>query len=51
MAMARRLHDLKLLSDWQYRSVVIELSQRGYRSADQTVFKESNLNYFAKSFS
>lgn len=34
MAMARRLHDLKLLSDWQYRSVVIELSQRGYRSAE-----------------
>lgn len=34
MAMARRLHDLKLLSDWQYRRVVIELSQRGYRSAE-----------------
>ena len=34
MAMARRLHDLKLLSDWKYRSVVIELSQRGYRSAE-----------------
>lgn len=34
MAMARRLHDLKLLSDWQYRTVTVELSRRGYRSAE-----------------
>lgn len=31
MALAYRLRDLNILSDWQYRSVCIELSHRGYR--------------------
>lgn len=34
MAMAYRLHSLKLLTDWQYKSVCIELSRRGYRSGE-----------------
>jgi Zn-dependent peptidase ImmA (M78 family) len=34
MAMAYRLHHLGLLSDWQYRSVCIELGKRGFRSAE-----------------
>ena len=34
MAMTHRLHELDLLSDWQYRSTCIELSDRGYRSSE-----------------
>ena len=30
----RRLHQLGLLSDWQYRSLMIELTKRGYRSGE-----------------
>ena len=30
-ALAYRLHKMKKLSDWQYRSFCIEMSQRGYR--------------------
>lgn len=31
MAMTHRLHELYLLSDWQYRTMCITLSERGYR--------------------
>lgn len=31
MAMAYRLNALRLLSDWQYKSICIELGRRGYR--------------------
>ena len=34
MAMTRRLHDLDLLTDWQYRSASIELTRQGYRSGE-----------------
>ena len=34
MAMAYRLHALKLISDWQYRSFCIELGRRGYRQGE-----------------
>lgn len=34
VALAHRLHQLELLTDWQYRTVVIELSQMGYRSGE-----------------
>jgi Zn-dependent peptidase ImmA (M78 family)/transcriptional regulator with XRE-family HTH domain len=34
MAMAYRLNALKLLSDWQYKSICIELGKRGYRSGE-----------------
>jgi Zn-dependent peptidase ImmA (M78 family)/transcriptional regulator with XRE-family HTH domain len=34
MAMAYRLNDLGLLSEWQYKSICIELGKRGYRSAE-----------------
>jgi Zn-dependent peptidase ImmA (M78 family) len=34
MAMAHRLNSLKLLSDWQYKSICIELGKRGYRSSE-----------------
>ncbi|MCL9664166.1 XRE family transcriptional regulator [Curtobacterium albidum] len=34
MAMANRLHQLRLLSDWQYRSTCIELAKLGYRTEE-----------------
>jgi Zn-dependent peptidase ImmA (M78 family)/DNA-binding XRE family transcriptional regulator len=34
MAMAYRLNHLKLLSDWQYKSLCIELTKRGYRKSE-----------------
>lgn len=34
MAMTHRLHELDLLSNWQYRSTCITLSEKGYRSAE-----------------
>ena len=34
MALAYRCHQLRLLTDWAYRSVCIDLSQRGYRSGE-----------------
>ena len=34
MAMTYRLHLLGLLSDWQYRSVCIDLGKRGFRSGE-----------------
>jgi Zn-dependent peptidase ImmA (M78 family)/DNA-binding XRE family transcriptional regulator len=30
-ALARRLHDLELLTDWHYRTLSIEIAQRGFR--------------------
>ncbi len=34
MALATRLRNLEMLSDWSYRSIVIELGRRGYRSGE-----------------
>lgn len=34
MAMTYRLHDLGLLSDWQYRTAAVELTKRGYRASE-----------------
>jgi Zn-dependent peptidase ImmA (M78 family)/transcriptional regulator with XRE-family HTH domain len=34
IGLAYRLHQLKRLSDWQYKSICIELSRRGYRSGE-----------------
>ncbi|MBM7052319.1 helix-turn-helix domain-containing protein [Streptomyces durocortorensis] len=34
MALTYRMHDLNLLSDWQYRSTCAELSRLGYRSGE-----------------
>lgn len=34
MAMTHRLHELDLLTDWQYRSACITLSDRGFRRAE-----------------
>jgi Zn-dependent peptidase ImmA (M78 family)/DNA-binding XRE family transcriptional regulator len=34
-----RLHELKLISDWHYRSLSIELSKRGYRTSEPEALK------------
>ncbi|MEM6618912.1 MAG: ImmA/IrrE family metallo-endopeptidase, partial [Pseudomonadota bacterium] len=34
MALARRLYDLGMLSEWNHRSIIIELGKRGYRSGE-----------------
>lgn len=34
MAFTHRLHELELLSDWQYRSTCVTLSERGYRKQE-----------------
>ncbi|WP_020043266.1 helix-turn-helix domain-containing protein [Salipiger mucosus] len=34
MALATRLHGLGMLSDWNYRSIIIDLGQRGYRKGE-----------------
>lgn len=44
MALAYRLHSLKLLSDWSYRSICIELGKLGYRSGEpQGVERETSV--------
>ncbi|MES9509152.1 XRE family transcriptional regulator [Streptomyces sp. NPDC000609] len=40
MALTYRMHDLGLLSDWQYRSACTELSKRGYRTAEPHGMKQ-----------
>jgi Zn-dependent peptidase ImmA (M78 family)/DNA-binding XRE family transcriptional regulator len=34
MALAYRLNTLRLLSEWQYKSLIMELGKRGYRSGE-----------------
>jgi hypothetical protein len=34
MAMTHRLHELHLLSDWNYRTACVALSREGYRTAE-----------------
>lgn len=40
LAYVRRLHHLGLLTDWQYRSLVIECSQAGYRRTEGDIERE-----------
>lgn len=44
MAMAYRLHSLKMISEWQYKSICIELGRRGYRSSEPSgVARETSI--------
>jgi Zn-dependent peptidase ImmA (M78 family) len=44
MAMAYRLSTLRLVSDWQYKSICIELGKRGYRLGEpQGIERETSL--------
>lgn len=50
MALAMRLNQIKILSDWTYRSIVIELGQQGYRSAEPLGVDRENSTLLAKVF-
>jgi Zn-dependent peptidase ImmA (M78 family)/transcriptional regulator with XRE-family HTH domain len=44
MAMAYRLYALRIMSEWNYKSTCVELSRRGYRSAEpQGIERETSL--------
>jgi Zn-dependent peptidase ImmA (M78 family) len=47
-ALAYRMHTLEVMSDWQYRNVAIELSQRGYRKAEPAPSPRETSQVFAK---
>ena len=38
-AMVSRLHHLSLISEWQYRSLFIEMGQRGYRTTEPSLLR------------
>ncbi len=43
MALAYRLNSLRLLSEWQYKSLIMELGKRGYRSGEpRSIERESS---------
>jgi Zn-dependent peptidase ImmA (M78 family) len=51
MALAHRLHDLNIIKDWQYRTLIVALSSAGYRSGEPEGLKERDASQvFAKVF-
>ncbi len=51
MAMTYRLRSLGLLTDWQYKSICIELARRGYRSGEPEGIEREKSAVWAKVFS
>ncbi|MEV7347250.1 XRE family transcriptional regulator [Streptomyces sp. NPDC093544] len=50
LALTYRLHDLGMLTDWQYRSVIVELSKRGYRTGEPGGIQRETSQVFDKVF-
>lgn len=50
MAMVHRLHDLEIIKDWQYRTLCIELSMAGYKSAEADGGERDTSQVLAKVF-
>jgi Zn-dependent peptidase ImmA (M78 family)/DNA-binding XRE family transcriptional regulator len=50
LALTYRLHDLGMLSDWQYRSMTVELSKRGYRKGEPGGIHRETSQVFDKVF-
>jgi Zn-dependent peptidase ImmA (M78 family)/transcriptional regulator with XRE-family HTH domain len=50
-ALAYRMHDLGLLSDWQYRSIYIEISEKGYRRNEPNSMPRESSQVLRKVFS
>ncbi|MER5477007.1 XRE family transcriptional regulator [Streptomyces sp. NPDC002734] len=50
LALTYRLRDLEMLSDWQYRNLVVELSKRGYRSGEPGGIQRETSQIFQKVF-
>jgi len=49
-ALAYRMHVLGLLSEWQYRSLFIEISQKGYRRSEPHSIERETSQVLAKVF-
>ena len=47
-ALIMRLHDLELLSDWQYRTLFVEASKRGYRRREPNPVPRERSQVLAK---
>ena len=50
MALARRLHELGLLTEWGYRTACVQLSRLGYRSSDPHGIERESSQLLAKVF-
>jgi Zn-dependent peptidase ImmA (M78 family) len=50
MAMVHRLHSLGLITEWQYRTFCIQLSQAGYRRSEPDGLPRDTSQVFAKVF-
>jgi Zn-dependent peptidase ImmA (M78 family)/DNA-binding XRE family transcriptional regulator len=50
-ALAYRLHDIGLVSDWHYRSLCIEIAKRGYRKEEPNEAPRETSQVLAKIFS
>lgn len=48
MALAYRLHELDLLSEWNYRQVIIELGRLGYRTGEPSGIVRESSQFLAK---
>jgi hypothetical protein len=49
-ALAYRLHDVNLVSDWHYRNLCIEIAQRGYRKQEPREAPRETSQVLAKVF-
>lgn len=49
-ALAYRMHDLGLLTDWQYRSLYIEMSEKGYRRSEPNEMPRESSQVIPKVF-
>lgn len=50
MALTHRLHEIGLSSDWHYRQLCVELSKRGYRSAEPNGISRESSQVLSKVF-
>jgi Zn-dependent peptidase ImmA (M78 family)/transcriptional regulator with XRE-family HTH domain len=50
-ALAYRLHDIGMLSDWHYRTACTELGRRGYRTSEPDGIKRESSQLLTKVFS
>jgi Zn-dependent peptidase ImmA (M78 family) len=49
-ALARRLHDVGLLTDWNYRTMMIEMSGLGYRTSEPDAIQRETSQVLSKVF-
>ncbi len=49
-ALAHRLHELKALSDWSYRTIAIEIGKRGYRTNEPKPIQRETSQVLGKVF-